>query len=263
MTRVIADRAARQESEMRRTWSRSWFLAAMLMIGCAPATVVTLRVAPESYQRVPEKVREGAAHKETAELTSAQQELERATQEQQVEQRELEAAPAEQHTAQESLNLARAQLAAAPPAQKEQARLDLEVAEAGIKVEDAKQGWLVAREHWRQCVIEAAKLHVATAEAAVELARAQVLSRYDDSVEVERYRGQHGRLHQLWSAEQLEARKSRQEVDRLATPMHAEKSRYAERKSVVLQPPVVQPPVVVVPPVIVRPVTPPPGPMAQ
>lgn len=246
---------------MRGTWMWIRGLAAALAIGCAPAPMVTLRVAPASYQRVPEKVREGVAAKESAELTRAQQELERATQEFDAEQREAAAAPAEQQKAQENLAQARSQLAAAAPDRQEQARLDLEVAEAGIKVEAAKQGWLVAREGWRKRVVEAAKLHVATADAAVELARAQAVSRYDESVEVERYRGQHGRLHQLWSQEQTEVRKTRQEVDRLEAPLIVEKNRYAELKRVVLRPPVVKPPVVVVPPVIFRPATPPPGPL--
>jgi len=244
-----------------RSWSR--YLVAALMIGCAPAATVTLRVPEASYSRLPEKVREGAEAKESAELLRARQELERASQDLEAERREVAAAPAEQRAANEALSRARAQLMTTPQGRQEQARLDVETAEAGQQVEGAKQGWLLARESWRKHVIEAATLHVETASAALELARAQALSRYDDSVEVERYRGQHGRLHQLWSEEQTRVRQSRQAVDRLEAPLVIAKSRYAELKSVVLRPPVVSPPVVVIPPVVVRPTTPPPGPQVE
>jgi hypothetical protein len=251
------------DAYMRGLWISSSCLLAALLLGCAPAATVTMRVPEASYLRLPEKVRQGAEAKESAELSRARSELERASQELDAEQHEVAAGPAEQRAAQEALNRARAELSQAPPDRQEQARLDLETAEAGLRVGDAKQGWLIARQSWRKQVVEVAKLHVVTADAAVELARARALSRYDDSVEVERYRGQHGRLHQRWSEGQARVRLARQEVDRLEAPLVVAKLRYAELKSVVLRPPVVSPPVVVIPPVVVRPATPPPGPQPE
>jgi chromosome segregation ATPase len=112
----------------------------------------------------------------------------------------------------------------------------------GVEVLVAKQAWLAACERWRQQLVTAAQRHVATAEAAVELARAQALYRHDESVEVERYRGQYARLHRMWSEAQSQVRPARQAVDSLEALQTRFKQQYAELKSIVLPPPVVPPP---------------------
>lgn len=223
----------------RRTWGG--YLAVVLAIGCGPAAEVKLRTDSAAYQRLSERERAGTA-KEDAELARAQKELQDALQELSMEKRNIEAADAEKRASEVAMSEARSRMTKALPDKQEDARHDLMAAEAGVDVQAARQAWLAACETWRQRLVVAAEHHVAAAEAAVELARAQILARHDDSIEVERYRGQYARLHKLWSEAQAQTKPARQEVDRLDAALTNAKGQYAKIKETVLPPPVVPAP---------------------
>lgn len=210
--------------------------------GCASGGDVTLRTDAAAYQRLSEAERQGAAAKPESELARARQELDTAEQELANAKREAAVLTEEQAASEDALAKARAALAAAPANKQEDARHELEVAEAGVSVQASRQPWLSARDSWLTQVVEVARRHVAAADAGVELARAQLLARHDGSVEVERYRGQYGRLHKAWSDAQAQLRPARQLLDHMEAALTGAKKRYAELKGTVLPAPAPIPP---------------------
>lgn len=217
------------------------YLVAALLLGCAPAGEVALRTDAEAYKRLPEQKRTSATAKEDGELIRAQKELDAALQEQESERSSLSASEAERRASEEALASARAQVQTAPPDKQQDAQHELAVASAGVEVQQVKQDWNATRGRWRQSVIEAARRHVATADAAVELARAQALAKSDGAIEVERYRGQYGRLHKLESEALAAVRPARQDLDRAEAALSSAKARYAELKGTVLPAPALPP----------------------
>lgn len=224
--------------------SGGFLLAGLLFVsawggtsGCAPGGDVTLRTDAAALQRLSDAERVSATAKPEAELTRARQELESATQELETGKRDAAAAPAEQSASEDALAKARAALAAAPADKQEDARHELEIAEAGVAVQASRQPWVSARDSWLTQVVEVARRHVAAADAGVELARAQLLARHDGSIEVERYRGQYARLHKAWSDAQGQLRPARQLLDHMEASLTSAKKRYAELKGTVLPAP--------------------------
>lgn len=231
-------------ARMRTSGVGGFFLAALVFTGawagsagCAPGGEVTLRTDAAAFQRLSDAERAGATAKPEAELTRARQELDSAAQELESAKRDAAAATGEQSASEETLAKARAALVSAPADKQEDARHELEVAEAGVAVQASRQPWLSARDSWLTQVVEVARRHVAAADAEVELARAQLLARRDGSVEVERYRGQYGRLHKAWSDAKAQLRPSRQLLDHMEAALTRSKQRYAELKGTVLPAP--------------------------
>jgi hypothetical protein len=222
-------------------------LWALLLVGCGPAERVTVRTDPAAYAKLPDTDRAKVAMRDEGELVRAQQEEQRAVEELAAARKAVETAEPEKRAAVEVTRKAHADLDEAnrsgEPRKVEQASVDVKVGEEGEKVVEAKAVWLAAQVAWREAAREAAAARVASSDAKVELARAELLASKapaDLPYDLAPFRGQHGRLRKSWSDATLKVATAHAEVDRAAGALNAAKTKYAEAKRVVLPKPVVK-----------------------